>query len=46
MSTDRQASAADIKAAQDALAQAEGESVRVPANRDSQAAGAACSASR
>ena len=30
MSTDRQASAADIEAAQDALAQAEGESVRVP----------------
>jgi TRAP transporter 4TM/12TM fusion protein len=32
MSTDRQASTADIEAAQDALAHAEGESVRVPAN--------------
>jgi TRAP transporter 4TM/12TM fusion protein len=32
MSTDRPASNADIEAAQDALAQAEGESVRVPAN--------------
>ena len=32
MSTDRQASAADIEAARHALAHAEGESVRVPAN--------------
>ena len=33
MSTDRQVSAAEAEAAHDALAQAEGESVRVPANK-------------
>ena len=32
MSTDQQPSTADIEAAQDALAHAEGESVRVPSN--------------